>query len=39
MTPDPQAATEAIRAIPNIPLDADGPVFANPGKPTPLPWR
>jgi nitrile hydratase accessory protein len=30
MTPDPQAATEAIRAIPNIPLDADGPVFREP---------
>jgi nitrile hydratase accessory protein len=30
MTSDPQAAAEAIRAVPNIPLDADGPVFRQP---------
>jgi len=30
MTPDPQAAAEAVRAIPNIPVDADGPVFREP---------
>ena len=30
MTPDPRAAIEAVRAIPNIPVDADGPVFREP---------
>jgi len=30
MTPDPQAAAAAVRAIPNIPVDADGPVFREP---------
>jgi len=30
MTPDPRAAIEAVRANPNIPVDADGPVFREP---------
>ena len=30
MTPDPQAAAEAVRANPRIPVDADGPVFREP---------
>jgi nitrile hydratase accessory protein len=30
MTPDPQAAAEAVRANPSIPVDADGPVFREP---------
>ena len=30
MALDPQAAVEATRAIPNIPRDADGPVFREP---------
>ncbi len=30
MTPDPQAAAEAVRAMPGIPRDADGPVFREP---------
>ena len=30
MTPDPQAAAEALRANPSIPVDADGPVFREP---------
>jgi nitrile hydratase accessory protein len=30
MTPDPQAAAEAVRASPSIPVDADGPVFREP---------
>ena len=30
MTPDAQAAAEATRAVPGIPLDADGPVFREP---------
>jgi len=30
MTPDPQAAVEAVRANPGIPVDADGPVFREP---------
>jgi nitrile hydratase accessory protein len=30
MTPDHQAALEATRAIPDIPRDADGPVFREP---------
>jgi len=30
MTPDPQAADNAARAIPSIPRDAEGPVFREP---------
>jgi nitrile hydratase accessory protein len=30
MTGDPQAAAEAVRAIPTIPVDTDGPVFREP---------
>src|SRR5512144_2684156 len=30
MTPDPRAAAEAVGANPNIPVDADGPVFREP---------
>ena len=30
MTPDPQAAAEAVRANPSIPVDDDGPVFREP---------
>lgn len=30
MTSDPQAAAMAVRAIPTIPVDADGPVFREP---------
>jgi nitrile hydratase accessory protein len=30
MSPDPHAADEATRALPDIPRDADGPVFREP---------
>jgi len=30
MPPDSQAAAAAVRAIPDIPVDADGPVFRQP---------
>jgi nitrile hydratase accessory protein len=30
MTSDPRAAAEAVGAIPNIPVDPDGPVFREP---------
>ena len=30
MTPDQEAAVEAVRANPSIPVDADGPVFREP---------
>jgi nitrile hydratase accessory protein len=30
MTPDSQAAAAAVRTIPDIPVDADGPVFREP---------
>jgi len=30
MTPDSQAVATAVRAVPDIPVDADGPVFREP---------
>jgi nitrile hydratase accessory protein len=30
MTPDSEAAAAAVRAVPDIPVDADGPVFHEP---------